>query len=299
MWEGVRWHVNELLVPTSINDIFVSSKLTPSTDEARVEATADYSGAGRSESPKSYLYHISAHDTSSQQLVLQVSGLSHSVIDRSPSVYDQHRYSQVQWKPDISFEREVYPTGLLSLTDEYLNLILHKHSTLSVLEILHAPDVGQSIWLESPSKVRESASSFVLAVSGFDELVKLQSKYPADAADGNFVVIERSAEALEAFALTQPGNNRYDLVIYRSEADSNADLVRSARKYLKGGGYLLWSQGQDTDDVRINGHDSPQDLDFPHKEATAAGNDMNLRLSARWDSGAYTWTFPRFSFART
>ncbi|KJX96875.1 polyketide synthase like protein [Zymoseptoria brevis] len=275
MWEGVRWHVNELLVPVSINDMFVSSHLTPTTDEARVEATADYSGVGRPESAKSHVYHISVHDTSSRQLVLQVSGLSHSIIDRSPSIYDKHRYSQVQWKPDITFERQTYPAGSLSLTDEYISLVLHKHSRLSVLEIVHDPDADHSLWLGGLSKFREAASDFKLAVSGFDELVKFQSKYPADATDGRFVMIERTTEALEAFALAQPESFRHDLVIYRSGPAFDAELVQSARKYLKDGGYLLWSRGQDTSSTEehagINGHGSP--VDSPHEELAGGGND--------------------------
>ncbi|SMY26615.1 unnamed protein product [Zymoseptoria tritici ST99CH_1A5] len=279
MWEGVRWDVNELLVPVSINDMFVSSHLTPSTDEARVEATADYSGVGRPESAKSHVYHISAHDTSSGQLVLQVSGLSHSIIDRSPSIYDKHRYSQVQWKPDITFERQAYPAGSLSLTDEYISLVLHKHSRLSVLEIVHTPDADQSLWLGGSSKFREAASDFTLAVSGFDELVKFQSKYPADATDGRFVVIERTTEALEAFALAQPESFQHDLVIYRSGLASDAELVQSARKYLKDGGYLLWSREQDTssseEHAGIDGHDDP--VDSSHEEMVGGGNGIRRK----------------------
>ncbi|KAK4619132.1 Highly reducing polyketide synthase [Fulvia fulva] len=277
MWEGVRWHVNELLVPVSINDIFVSSQLTSSIDEARVEATADYSGAGRPESAKSHVYHVSVHDASSQQLVLQVSGLSHSIIERPPSVYDNHRYSQMHWKPDISFDRPVYKASSLSPMHEYIELILHKHSRLSVLEIVHAQDVAQSLWLDFPSKFREAASSFVLAVPGLDELIDFQTRYSTEPAVEDFVVIERTLEAMGASALTKRGNSKFDLVIYRSDLDRDAELVKSASRYVERGGYLLWSQEHaaslDTDHVRIDGHDSPQELGESHEKLTDDSTD--------------------------
>ena len=274
-WQGHRSSIDAVLVPVMIDEAIIKSQ--PTRPEYGIAvASAEHTGMGRSEEPTNYKWHASVYDSKNGSLLFQMSGLrGHKLIIReNPGA--SHTYSQLTWKPDISFLSQRQLPGLLNneqgnshLQDghrsvakihQIIDMVAHKIPDLKVMEI-NTLNQSESIWLDGgvlDSSSRAACRRHHLALSTAGALLDAQDKYG----------ISENRE-LSVLDLTGPslgfksGEGAFDLVIVKlvmcplaaalqelsstltSTRQSSSseltlmDMIINARRLLRDTGYVL------------------------------------------------------------
>lgn len=118
---------------------------------------------GRSEETKSYMSNVSVFNPSDRSLLFRVSGLRYLKLDTQEDPFAAHTFRQVMWKPDITFLHQealgemtknrskcsasFKQEDAWDITDEIIELVVHKTSNMNVIEVNIVRDNSTSVWL--------------------------------------------------------------------------------------------------------------------------------------------------------
>ncbi|KAI0197885.1 putative polyketide synthase [Astrocystis sublimbata] len=245
LWNGIKSSVNAVLVPAVIDDVLVK---TPwgNLERGISVSQSSFAGPGREEETKNYASHAKIYDSVTGELVLALSGLRYHKLDFQDSAYAAHRYSRLEWGPDLTLSpqacRRVQGYGDGEAVQHILDLVAFKKPNARVLEVLLAPGETSSMWLEglgSASKPRKSYSSLVVMTDDATALVTAQARYGA---------MPRTAFSLLATAelfgsgVEEPQQNQFDFILLRLGGHGKrrcGDIIPSARKILGESGLFM------------------------------------------------------------
>lgn len=183
-----------MLVPAMIDELTIKSQpVRPETGIA--VASAEYIGVGRPEETKSYKSKVAVYDSKSGLLLFQMSGLRYHKLDTRENLHASHTYSQLTWRPDISFISQRQLLGLfdneldtelqqqggqfLGKINKVIDMIAHKTPNLKVMEI-NTLNRSESVWLDGQvlgSSPRSACHRYHLALSTTDTLLDAQERY--------------------------------------------------------------------------------------------------------------------------
>jgi acyl transferase domain-containing protein/NADPH:quinone reductase-like Zn-dependent oxidoreductase len=225
LWQGERSKVDAILVPAVIDDLVIYEK-TVSFGTAMAISSARFGVPGRNDDPKSYKSDIDVYDTESRESIIQVKGLSYHRLDPMKSAGDDHVYTCLEWKRDISFGlHHETPSDL----DEVLDLIAFKKPAAKVLEVFEASET-RSAWLDTSSDRTASSTVHLLVEDSNLEAAKLQY-----AGRGNVTVAVHEPHAISG------GGDIYDVLVVHSREpnDQIALIISKLKRRLQPTAYLV------------------------------------------------------------
>lgn len=173
LWLGDRSAVDSVMVPAIIDDLILN-KVVRRPEYGVAIATSKYSGRGRIEEKRNWYSNTSVYDPNTGNLLLKVSGLRYHKLDTGMEIGADHTFARSMWKPDITFlsPGQLPNIGFeesLSTLQQVVDLIVHKKSTLKVMEVdLGRADIS-SVWFEDtdagsrPPRTSYSAYTFATA----------------------------------------------------------------------------------------------------------------------------------------
>jgi hypothetical protein len=227
LWKGNRSSVDAVLIPAIIDSIII--KPTAVRPELGISVTSsEYVGVGRSDNAKNYMSNASVYDPDTGALLFQVSGLRYHQLDVFEHQHANHSYSQICWKPDITYLtkdkllelpiEKLYGSpnhgGTLSTqVSQLIDFIAHKRPNLKVLEVNMTPGDLTSVWLDGRNFDKDSRAAYLeyhLATTNATTLMSVQERYGAQG-DTKFSLLD----------LTRPSNDLslstagFDLVIVK------------------------------------------------------------------------------------
>ena len=142
LWKGNRSSVSAVLVPAIIDSLTIISKASRSKKGISL-SSSKYVGRGRREETKNYMSDVSVYDTDTGSLLFQMSGLRYYKLDTREDLHATHSYSQVTWKPDITWLTQEKFSDLFSgenighqpigKVDQLIDLIAHKKPNLKAM----------------------------------------------------------------------------------------------------------------------------------------------------------------------
>jgi hypothetical protein len=227
LWAGNRSGVDAVLIPAIIDSIII--KPTIGQPETGISVTSSaYVGVGRSDNTKNYMSNASVYDPDTGALVFQVSGLRYHQLDVHEHQHANHNYSQIFWKPDITYlttdkllelpTEETYGntsqgSSLPTRVSQLIDLIAHKKPNLKVLEVNMTPGDLTSAWLDGTNFDKGSRAAcldYQLAASDATTLMSAEEKYGAQG-DTKFSLLDLSRPANDL----SPRTADFDLVIVK------------------------------------------------------------------------------------
>ena len=254
LWKGNRTSINAVLVPAIIDEVIITSRKHP--EIAIADTTSTYTRLGRREEPKSYMSNVSVFDPSSRSLLFRVSGLRYHKLDTQEDQFIAHTYSQVTWKPDITFLQqealdEMAKKGskcsassnqedAWDITCEIIDLVVHKTPNMNVMEVNMMRDDSTSAWLEGGSfdmSARAACPRYHYTSVDANTLIAAQAEYEGRG-NSQFSLLDISKPKADL----PKTENGFGLVIIRLpvlEPDLVPNIVRNARALLSDGGQFL------------------------------------------------------------
>lgn len=233
LWNGNRSSVNAVLIPAIIDDLVVCSPSENSTiGEALSIATAQYVGVGRSDQPRNYMGNATVYDPTSGAMVFRVRGLRFHKLDMDSDERSAHKYTRLQWAPDVDLLSQTGINTWLQSTrnhdlDQVVDLIAYKKPSLKVAELCLVPDSSNSVWLDGRSGIRQCCRKFLFLSSDAKALVSAQEQY-AGHPGASFEFFDASQFAT--------GEKSFDLVLLRVVSEpqvsvrANADTSSTGRR---------------------------------------------------------------------
>ena len=217
LWNGNRTGVNAVLVPAIIDNLVINAR----TSQKGIAITnSRFAGPGRPEETKSYLSNGSVYDVDTGSLLFELSGLRYHKIDTREDLHALHKYSQLNWKPDVTYlTQESLSSKILAedcgdTINQLVDLIAYKKPNLKVIEVSMTTGDSNSIWLEGPSaekSIRAVCNKISLATNDAGALVDAQEKYQSQ--DGvTFSMIDLAKTPHDFVATT---DEDFDLLIVK------------------------------------------------------------------------------------
>lgn len=165
-WRGDRNNPSQLLVPVSIDSLNIHL-----TDPSELAvgfsiSSAEYIGRGRPDDVKSYSGSCSVYNEATGRLVLKVQGLKQSAISAKIEKRDPMNFHSISWKPDITFidpSLNLRSSTTVDKIQEVIDLIAHKRSPSTVVELHYGDTNHHSVWLaDNVSPCRGNVKSCVV-----------------------------------------------------------------------------------------------------------------------------------------
>ncbi|KAL6716017.1 hypothetical protein ACLMJK_006979 [Lecanora helva] len=247
LWKGNRSGVTDVLVPAIIDSVIITSRDHP--EAAVADTTSAYVGLGRREETKNYLSNASVYDSHNGLLLFRVSGLRYHKLDTQEDPYAAHKYSRVNWKPDITFLSQEKLDQIArnlkldheQLADTLLDMVAHKSPNLKVVEVNMLPDDSNSVWLRvTDSSIRAAAGQYHYTSVNANALIAAQEKYEGKG-NSDFSLLDITKPAADL----PTSEDGFGLVILRLPAlglDTVPTAVENARSLLSEGGHLLLTE---------------------------------------------------------
>lgn len=241
LWKGNRSSVNAVLIPAIIDSVTIIPN-TSRPEKGTSLSSCKYVGRGRREETKNYMSEISVYDTDTGSLLLEMSGLRYHKLDTRGDLHTAHSYSQVTWKPDITWLNQENLSGFLSdelsrgteslghqstgKIDQLVDLIAHKKPNLKVMEINMVAGDSTSVWLDRlilAKSPRAALDGFSFVTKDAAALIEAQEKYEAQS-DTEFSIFDftRSDNGFPT-----PAEVGFDLVIvdYVGPSTTHGDIA--------------------------------------------------------------------------
>lgn len=182
VWRGDRNNPSQLLVPISVDSLNIyltdPSELTTGISISSVE----YIGRGRPDDVKSYTGSCSVYNEATGRLVLRVQGLQQSAISAKAEAMDAVNFHNLAWKPDITFiDQPIHltPSTSVNQIQEVIDLIAHKRSPSTIIEIHYGDTKHNSVWLaDHVSSYRRNFQSCVVYHSVEENLTSAREALP-------------------------------------------------------------------------------------------------------------------------
>ena len=255
LWAGDRSGINAVLIPAIIDEVIVSSNdLVPTKGISTT--TSKFVGLGRQEDTQSYMSMASVYDPTNGSLLFQLSGLRYHRLETRPNPYDAHTYSQVIWRPDVTYLSQQALLEIASdaldrtsgiqedlawgTISEMVDLILHKKPDAKIMEVNAVPGDSTSVWLNgrfSDRSVRAACREFHFLSNDAKALLATEVEYGTTATTTyGMLDITKNPEDLD---FNETG---FELVIVRTPSLSPAalqNLTMNARNVLSDGGHFL------------------------------------------------------------
>lgn len=246
LWNGNRSGINNVLVPAIIDSVVITTKSRPET--AIADTTSRYVGLGRPEDTKNYMSDASVYDPHDGSLLFRVSGLRYHRLDTQEDSYAAHKYSKVNWKPDITFLSQKGLDQIANtlkpnenhLTDELIEMVAHKNPNLKVVEVNMLPDDSTSVWLHEDipdTSIRMAAAQYHYTSVNANALISAQEKYKGKGKT-EFSLLDMSKSTADLPSI----EDGYGFIIVRLPAlnlDVVSTIVKNARSLLANDGKLL------------------------------------------------------------
>lgn len=254
LWKGNRTSINAVLVPAIIDEVIITSREHPET--AMADTTSTYVRLGRREETKSYMSNVSVFDPNDRSLLFRVSGLRYHKLDTQEDPFTAHTYSQVTWKPDITFLHqealaEMAKNGskcsassnhedAWDISSEIIDLVAHKTPNMNVIEVNMMRDDSTSAWLNGEYfdlSARVACPQYHYTSVDANALMNAQAEYEGKG-NTQFSLLDISKPKTD---LPQTENG-YGLIIIRLpmlESDAVPSIVQNARTLLSDGGQFL------------------------------------------------------------
>ena len=224
LWRGRRSNVSAVLVPAIIDSLIINSTTTHPGKGTSI-SSSKYVGRGRREETKNYMSEVTVYDTDTGSTLLQMTGLRYHKLDTREDLHSAHNYSQVIWKPDITWLTQDKFLGLLSgelgcktwamydqPVDRILGLVAHKKPSLKVMEVNMIAGDSSSVWLDNLStstSSRASRDQCSYVTNDAAALIEAQEKYGAQPKT-EFTMIDFTKSQNDVAASTEA---EFDLVI--------------------------------------------------------------------------------------
>ncbi|KAJ2982270.1 hypothetical protein NQ176_g1494 [Zarea fungicola] len=272
LWNGNRHGVNAVLVPAMIDSLTISS--TKAT-RGLSRTSAAYVGLGRPTDNKNYMSDAKVYDPETGTLLLHLSGLRYTRIDTGPSVYDAHKFSALQSKPDITLLSQSSLETLSELSkdaqdrsvgvaNKIIELAGHKNPAHRVLELNFVSGQSQSVWAQAvaaQSHILKTYRQFAYRLTDPKALVEADQEYASDKIETSLLDPENVSSTDEEFEL---------VIVRLSPAARNVEqLVTQLKKVVKQGGQVL----------------------FLRQRAAPQNNDIVNGEAEKLDSGSYDDVF--------
>ena len=294
LWKGNRSGINAVLVPAIIDEVIITSRKHPET--AIADTTSTYVRLGRREETKSYMSNVSVFDPSNRSLLFRVSGLRYHKLDTQEDPFTAHTYSQVTWKPDITFLHqealgEMTKNGskysassnhedAWDITGEIIDLVAHKTPNMNVMEVNMMRDNSESAWLKGESfdlSARVACPQYHYTSINANALINAQAEYEGK---GNiqFSLLDISKPHVEL----PHAENGFGLIVIRLpmlESDVVPNIVQNARALLSAGGQFLLVEHKTCEDDFVAVESQAQVCDTVKTLATVleANDFYNIR----------------------
>lgn len=214
LWNGNRSSINAVLIPAIIDDLVVCPRPRDNVAEGLSLASSQYVGLGRKELTKNYLTNATVYDPESGAMLFRVKGLRFHQLDMDTDEGSGHKYTQLQWGPDVGFLTQDGLKSWLSAENkigtqainQVLDILAHKKPALNIAEICLVPGESESVWLGGESGIRQCCQQIVFASPDAKALVAAQEQHKGS-----------SAAKFHLFDVSQPipDGNPLDLVILR------------------------------------------------------------------------------------
>ena len=236
LWSGHRSSVSSLMLPAIIDDLTIMAQTSqPQTGVA--VANAEFTKIGRVDDSRRYKSNVSVYNTESGELIFRLSGLRYHSLEASIESHASHTYTQVTWKPDISFISKTHLTRLLlpesgpnsgsdnnpvaAKIGKVVELIAHKKPSLRVMEA-SLIDGADSVWID---QVRPTTSDIVaschyhFSVPSQSAVLEAHSKY------GSYGNVEFGVQDPEKPFSDLQGPEWFDLIILKVDSSPMVRLV--------------------------------------------------------------------------
>lgn len=227
IWQNHRSSVNAVLVPAIIDELIVNGRSAQPVAGIAI-ASAEYLGSGRCEDGRSYKSNVSVYDSQSKKLLLQMSGLRYHKLDTRENLHASHVYTQLTWRPDVSFLTQDQLLSHLNDKHEHafrsdekssvapfhqvLDMVAHKLPNLRVVEINMLKGSG-SVWLDekrASNTLRVACRQYTLASMDAASLLESQDRY-GEYNNTDFTIIDLTKPPTEF----KHGDLNYDLAILK------------------------------------------------------------------------------------
>lgn len=287
LWNGNRTNINAVIVPAQIDEAVISRQ-SPSVTTGMLVASSVYSGLGDPAQTKNYTADVSVYDKDTGIRVFQLSRLHTNVLNTKALDYEDPKYCQLVWRPDINFfvssltaSRETHLEDSTkrewNTIQDMLHLSSFKRPNQNVLESGLLSNDHTSIWLDHASKGLDTSmkcASFRLEYAYARILLQAQERYGLQAAEV-CTLYDLSNASVDVLS-EKP---KCDLLIVRApvlSGDYLQNLLRNSRSLLHEDGHLLLLQYEEQDSSLTNGDD--QSLDDEPVRAHEFEGFTNVRL---------------------
>ena len=238
LWKGNRSSVSAVLVPAMIDSLTIISK-TSHPEMGISLSSSQYVGPGGREETKNYMSDVSVYDTDTGSLLFQMSGLRYYRLDTREDLHAAHSYSQVTWKPDITWLTQEKLSDLFSgenmghqptgKVDQLIDLIAHKKPNLKAMEVNMVVGDSTSVWLDHlvlAKSPRAARDKFIFYTNDAAALIEAQEKYEAQS-DTEFNMFDFTRSHNDSVTPAELG---FDLVIvnYVSPSTPYGDFAGEA-----------------------------------------------------------------------
>ncbi|EKG11425.1 Beta-ketoacyl synthase [Macrophomina phaseolina MS6] len=177
VWHGNRTAVDHPLIPAIIDDILICPPKRPSVQTATSLASSKYGGLGRPEVYKNNVAEARVYDPETGDLLFQLKGLHFHQLDNTEEAEEKHKFTQLQWKPDLTFLNHNDPYFVKLNPYEFMDLVAFKMPTLNVAELNLLPGNESSVWVDAGSGGRSTARKFTYFSNDAKAIVSVQEKY--------------------------------------------------------------------------------------------------------------------------
>lgn len=239
LWQGHRSTISAVLVPAMIDDLIIFPQIEGSSTAMAI-SSAKYAPPGRVDDPKSYKSDIAIYDSVRGTSIMQVQGLSYHRLERMPNASDEHVYTRVEWRPDISFLGMTHVQSMLQRDsaqeektirniDRLFDLITFKKPGVKVLEV-NGSGYATSAWLDGVGD-RTTSSTVNLVFSDSSDVQEAKARYGSS---GNVRILQQQyPHSLELDEL-------FDVLIVNSSESSDhiATMISKLRSNLYKTAYL-------------------------------------------------------------
>ena len=291
LWTGNRSSISAVLVPAIIDEVIITSRKHPET--AIADTTSTYVGLGRREDTKSYMSNVSVFDPGNRSLLFRVSGLRYHRLDTQEDPYMAHTYSRVTWKPDITFLPQEALSEMANkasqsnassnqehaweITNDIINLVVHKNPNLKVMEVNMMRDDSTSSWLDIQSfdkSTRAACLQYHFCSDDANTLLAAQAEYEGRE-NTQFTLLDISKPTADL----PHAEDGYGLIIIRVDvvkSDVVPSIVQNARALLSDGGQILLVEHSTCDDDFVAVESQAQVCDMVRTLATVLdANDFH------------------------
>ncbi|KAM3497810.1 hypothetical protein MY10362_008850 [Beauveria mimosiformis] len=245
LWNGNRHGVNAVLVPAMIDSLTISSS---KATRGISQTSAAYVGLGRPTDNKNYMSDAKVYDAETGTLLLHLSGLRYTRIDTGPSVYDAHKFSALQSKPDITLLSQRSLEALAELNkdaqdrsvgvvNKIIELAAHKNPAHRVLELNFVSGSGQSrsVWAHSitaHSHISKTYRQFAYRLTDPKALVEADQEYTSEKMETSLLDPDNISSTGEEFGF---------VIVRLAPAARNVEqVVTQLKKVVKEGGQVLF-----------------------------------------------------------